>query len=82
MTTPSPLTTFIKGVAVTPSDSVDLDPAPCRGLMATGAGAVSVILADDSAAVILSLVVGVILNAKVKRVRSTGTAATGIVALY
>lgn len=77
-----PLAPFEKGVAVTPSDSVDLTTKPCRGLMATGAGAVSVILKGDASAVVLSLAVGVILNVKATRVRATGTTATGIVALY
>lgn len=77
-----PLAPFEKGVAVTPSDSADLSPKPCRGLMATGAGAVSVILKGDVSAVVLSLAVGVVLNVKATRVRATGTTATGIVALY
>lgn len=78
-----PLSPFVRGVAVTPSDGTDLTKKPCRGLMATGAGTVSVILEGDVAtAVTLSLAVGVVLNVKATRVRSTGTTATGIVALY
>lgn len=77
-----PLAPFEKGVAVTPNDNADLTKKPCRGLMATGAGNVSVILKGDTSEVVLSLAVGVVLNVKVARVRSTGTTATGIVALY
>lgn len=77
-----PLMPFKKGVAVTPNDNTDLSPKPCRGLMARVAGDVSVILDGDTAAVTLSLAVGVVLNVRAKRVRSSGTTATGIVALY
>lgn len=69
-------------VAVTPSDGTDLA-AVSRGLYVGVAGDVSVILANDSAAVTLTgLASGIVHPLRAKRVRSTGTTATGIVAVY
>ncbi len=71
---------FSKAVAVTPSDGADL--ASIAGaLYIGGAGNLSLILADDSAAVTFNAAAGDILRLKVKRVRATGTTATNIVAL-
>jgi len=70
-------------VAVTPSDSTDI--VPTRGLYVGGSGAVKVIMADDVAAgavTFTALAAGIVHPLRVKRVYSTGTAATGIVALY
>lgn len=72
---------YERGVAVTPDNNADLAQV-ARGLMATGSGNVVVILEGDTVAVTLSIVVGVPLRARVKRVLSTSTTATGIVALY
>ena len=68
--------------AVTPADGSDLPDGTCRGLTASGAGNVSVIFAGDTAAVTVALNAGVAYPYIVKRVRSTNTTATGIVALY
>ena len=71
---------------VTPSDSVDLPPAPdggtCRALYITGAGNVSVNLLGGGTAVLTGLAAGQILPVGVTRVLSTSTTATGIQALY
>lgn len=73
----------VKAVAVTPSDSTDLTVAPCRALWVGGAGAVAVILADDTSGVTFSAVpAGTLLRVAAKRVLSTGTTATAILALY
>lgn len=67
--------------AVTPNDSTDLAAGPCKALLIGGAGTISVIAVDDSSEVSLTVAAG-ILPVRAKRVRSTGTTATGIVALY
>mgnify|MGYP000423270161 CR=1 FL=1 len=72
----------IGAAAVTPSDSADL-PRIARALYIGVSGNVSVICEDGGAAVTFSnLSAGQILPLRVKRVRSTSTTATSIVALY
>ena len=72
---------FVKAAAVTPSDSTVL--AATRGLYVGGTGAVVVLMADDSSSVTFAAVpVGTVLNVRVTKVLSTGTAATNIVALW
>jgi len=72
----------IGAAAVTPSDSADL-PRLARALYVGSNGAISVICEDGGAAVTFSnLTAGQILPLRIKRVRSTGTTATNIVALY
>lgn len=67
--------------AVTPSDATLLDMT--RGLYVGGAGAVAVLGWDDSVAVTFAAVpAGTILPVRVKKVMSTNTTATNIVALY
>ena len=73
---------YTNGIAVTPADGSDLPTAPANGLIATGAGAVAVHFHGQETSVILSMAVGQVLPVKVERVLSTGTEATGIVALY
>ena len=68
-------------VAVTPSDSTDLT-YMARALYIGGAGNVNVDVADGTTVVFAGLSAGTILPVRVKRVRSTSTTATNIVALY
>lgn len=71
---------------VTPSDSVDLLPAPdggtCRGLRIGGAGNVNVDLLGGGTAVLTGLSAGQYVVVGVTRVRATSTTATNILALY
>jgi hypothetical protein len=76
----TPISAARKLVAVTPSNSTDLTDLP-KALWIGVAGDISVIAADDTDAVTVAALAGV-LPIRVKRVRSTGTTATGIVALY
>ena len=74
----SPIT---RAVAVTPSDSTDLA-SVTRAIYVGNGGNVSVIMADSEAAVLFANVpTGTTLPIRVSRIRSTGTVATGIVAL-
>lgn len=67
--------------AVTPSDTADLQPGPAKALWIAAAGTLSVIAADDSAAVALgSLGAGTLVPVRAKRIMATGTSAT-VVAL-
>lgn len=74
--------------AVTPNDSIDLSD-PTRGLYVGGAGDVTVIMAGDNAAGVTnnpqtfsSVPAGTTLPICVTRVKSTGTTATLIQALW
>ena len=72
----------VDAVAVTPNDSTDLDPGPCRALYIGGSGDVSIDIAENTAVVFVGLSAGQILPVQAVRVRSTSTTATNIVALY
>lgn len=71
---------FIGVQAITPSDTVDLDP-PVRGLLVGVAGNVSVLLYDGTTD-ILPVLAGVVYHLIIKRVLATDTTATGIHGLY
>lgn len=70
--------------AITPDDNNDLPaPGPCRGIYVGTAGDLVVIARDDSAAVTLTAVpAGSIVPVMAVRVKSTGTTAGAMVALY
>lgn len=68
--------------AVTPSDSADLPNGVCRALWIGAAGDVAIIAENDTSAVTLADVPAGLLPVRAKRVMSTNTAATDIVALY
>lgn len=72
--------TYKNAVAVTPSDTVLLAHQAAR-LYVASAGTVTVLTAKDQV-VQLTAVAGGTLPIQVKRVNATGTAATGIVALW
>ena len=73
---------YDNAVAVTPSDSTDLA-TTCRAIYIGGGGNVSVDLADTGTAQVLSaLDAGKIYRVRAARIRSTGTTATNIVALW
>ena len=70
-----------RAVAITPDDSTDLANR-ARGIYVGVSGDVSVILAEDTIAVVfVGLAAGVIHPIAAVRIRATGTTATSIVAL-
>lgn len=70
------------GAAVTKSDATVLDP-PTRGIYVGGAGDVAVRFASGQNSVTIpSVPAGTILPIAVDKVLSTGTTATGMVALW
>lgn len=68
-------------VSVTPSDSVNLK-AGCRYIYVGGAGDVALVGDDDVAVTFKAVPVGTQLNCGPKRVNSTNTTATLLVAIY
>ncbi len=69
------------GEAVSKSDTVDLTNVS-RGLYVGGAGDVAVLMLDGTALTFSSVPAGTLLPIRVSRVKSTGTTATNMVALY
>jgi hypothetical protein len=72
----------VGAAAVTPNDGTDLAVLPARALYIGGAGNISVDTAAGDTVTFSGLAAGTILPVSVKRVRSTSTTATLIVALY
>ncbi len=68
-------------VAVTPADGSDLTDVT-RALWIGGAGNVAVVTLDGSTVTIKGVQAGTLLPIRVSRVKSTGTTATDILALY
>ena len=65
--------TVAKAFAITPNNGADLA-QPTKGLIVGSAGDVAVIMAEDSASVVLpKLAAGVVHPLRVKRVLATGT---------
>jgi len=67
--------------AVTPSNTVDL-PTVARSLYVAGTGDVRVITAKGTTVTFTAVPAGYILPVRCRRVTTTGTTATGIVALW
>lgn len=67
-------------VTVTPSNTTDIEPS--IGLSVNVDGDVNVMCVGDTAAVVRTVLAGIDYPWRVKRVLSTSTTATGIVALY
>jgi hypothetical protein len=72
---------YQSAVAITPSDSVNLV-NPSLAIIATVAGTIKVDMLHTGTAITITLLAGVIYPLRVKKIYSTGTAATGITALY
>jgi hypothetical protein len=72
-----------KAVSVTAHDSTNIATGVTRGLLVKTAGDYVLLLGGDSATVTINLAAGVVHPLRVKRVNSTGSAATtGIVGFY
>lgn len=69
-------------VAVTPSDTVNYDGQDARGLYIGGAGDVSLLTAAGKTVLFTGVLAGSILPIRHKRVNSTSTTATDLVALF
>lgn len=81
LTADSPISAARRVAAITPSDGADLDRFP-KAIYIGGAGNVSLIAIDDTDPVTFTgLAAGSVLLVRARRVRATGTTATGLVAL-
>jgi len=67
---------------VTPSNDDDLTNGECRALYVGTGGAVSLDVGNSTAVIFAGVASGTVLPVRAKRVRSTGTDASDIVALY
>lgn len=70
-----------KAVAITKHDTTNFAEGECRGIWVGGAGIVVAVFADNSTAA-FTCVAGSFLPVRAKRVNSTSTTATLMVALY
>jgi hypothetical protein len=76
----APLKPFQNGSTVTTSDSADIPET--RAVFVGGAGNLTVILAGGGQVTFNALTAGTLLDIAVKRILTTGTTATLILALY
>lgn len=66
-------------VAITPSDTVDLE-VPIRGLIITVAGTVAVVTPQGNVVTLpAAMAVGVVHSIRAKRINAAGTTATGLI---
>jgi hypothetical protein len=75
----SPISPSRRGVTVTPNDNADL-PFMTKEIQATGAGNISVIMADSPTPITIPFAAGEVRAIRVVRIRAAGTTATGILA--
>lgn len=66
--------------AITPHDTNELEWVT-NGIVATGAGNISIVAVGDTTPVTVPIAAGQVLPVRAKIIRATGTTATGIVAL-
>lgn len=68
--------------AITPSDSANFAAGACRAIYVGGAGNVAAVMVNGDVVVFTAPPVGTVLPIVAKRVNSTNTTATLLVALY
>ncbi len=71
----------VGAVSITPNNTTDLA-VTTRGIYVGGAGNISLITGDGNTVTLASCAAGSVIPIVTKRVRSTGTTATALVALY
>lgn len=73
---------YMKAIAVTPSDTTDLVNGHTKAIFIGTAGTLAVVMSDGGTITFTGLSAGVIHLLSVARIKTTGTTATNIVALY
>lgn len=73
---------FNQAYAISKSDTVNFPQGPCAAIYVGVTGIVVAVLEDDSAVTFKGVPAGAMLPVKAKRVNSTTTTATDMVALY
>ena len=71
----------IGGFAITPNDSTEFD-QPTRFFRVGGAGTVAVVTTDGSELTFTVTSVPEVIDVRAKKIKATGTTATGIIGLY
>lgn len=71
---------YVDAVAVVPNDGVDL-PTPSNGLYIGVGGNVTIVSLNNTTTLFVGVLAGTTLEVGARRVKSTGTTATSIVAL-
>lgn len=80
---PYPWQPAVSASSITVSDTADISTGPTRAIYVGSGGTIVLLMARDSATVTLSGVqTGSVLPFQVKRVYSTGTTASSLIALY
>jgi hypothetical protein len=82
MSTQKSVSPAMQLVAVSPSDGADLVNGVTRGIYVGETGNLNIHDADGDAIILNNLVAGIVHPIQVKRVLSTSTTCTGIVAVY
>lgn len=85
MTTPAAQTPQAPGsvfLAWTPSDTADLTRGVCRAVWVGGAGNLAVVDVEGTSTTFVGVAAGTMLPIMAVRIKSTGTTATNIVAVY
>lgn len=72
----------LHGAAITKHDSTNIASGLTRAVYVGGAGAMTVVWMDDTTTAFAGIPAGTTLPIRIKRVNSTGTDATNMVALY
>lgn len=72
----------VSAASVTPNDSTDLTRIPTRGIYVGAGGDINLDMADGTTILFSSVPGGTVLPVQARRVRSTSTTATSLVALY
>ena len=76
------MTPYNRAAAITASDTVNFSNGLCDAIYVGGAGDIVGVLEDGSAVTFAGAVAGSVLPLRLKRVNSTSTTATDLVALY
>lgn len=72
----------VAAFTITKHDTTNFPAGPCRAIYVGGAGDINVVFLDDSTCVFSNNLTGSVLAVNAKRVNSTGTSATLMVAMY
>ena len=72
---------YSKAVAIVPSDVTNFTDGACHAIYVGGAGNITAVV-SGVAVLFTAVPVGTVLKVRATRVNATGTAATGLVALY
>jgi hypothetical protein len=76
------VTGYPRAVAITPSDTVDFVEGVCDAIYVGSGGAVVVVLDNTATISFAGVPTGTVLPIRARRVNSTSTAASSLVALY